>query len=386
MRDPSGARAEARAALAALDPSGQLSKPLDAEALLVPLARLGDGIRLSIEAAPPLRRWMRALPSETLERAADVLAAEVDGWTLPTAPRHLDAPAVAASVRRRDEAASVATVLRREELARRADLPALARLEARLEAWDAQASRILSREDVGALLGDRAAIEPGWAETFHAQAETPVPSPLASLAPDEAAWVRSGACAPPDSLVERYVSRGLHRARVEGYARGDEPFADELAESIDAVREAGRPVSLVAYAWRRRRPATEEHAAPAGAVAASQAFALVPSRCFARAAAATGEAASESATIDLGHLSPLAAEARAVVEAGRLTVHVYAEASGDVVRVELDGASTSTPDADDPLRFTLSIPWSNEAVTLRVKGARDGSFEAPIELAPDDEP
>ncbi len=394
MRDRTPAHAEAAASIAALAGSTLLEGPLDGAALLVPLARIGDAMRSYVEVPRALRAWSNGLTVDVLEAAVRALATEVETWSLPPVPiADLDDPHVAFSVRRRDEAESVVALLRSAELRRHIAIPTLPSLESALRVWDERAGQVLSRDDVGALLADRTALQPTWAEDFPGARAASVGADSPTLATDQARALLEAAGVPGDAVVTGYVTRGVHRARVEAFAARDAAFAAELAGAIVAVREAGREVSLVAFGWHRRyvgapsTPTSEQSGARAvSEVAPLRAMADVPRALFLRAAATEGTPAVEPVAIDLGQLAPVAAEARAVASAGRLTVQVYAEADGDVTRVTLGETRVDAPDADDALRFTASVAWSGEPVALLVEGARGESFEAPIELGPSETP
>lgn len=329
--------------------------------LLTPLARMGDALRLGVELPRSIRRWSDALERRELQGALAALLDETAAWTLPiglsAAP--IDDPGLTFVVWRRDEAESVRHAVRRICLPKQLDpfeLAEFATLETVLVALDRAMGALLSRADVGRLLGTRAAMEPAWADGFQGRAEG---SQEERGAFAEERWRESiQESVPSDELITRYVTRGAMSRYVEGVAAANTIFAGDLAACIDALLEAREDVGLIARRWR-----THARVAPSSSPLR---FAAIPPL---RLAAATAATAVAKTTIALGVLSPLDAEGRFEVSARELMLQVF-EGEKPIERVELGGQVAMSPVA--PNRWELAVPVSAGPVRLRIVST-DGS-------------
>ena len=215
--------------------------PVPAALLPTPLARIGDALRLGIEVPRSIRRWSDGLSRQELQGALAALVDETGTWTFPEGESAdpTDDPSLAFIVRRRDETDSVQHAVRRICLPKRLDpyeLAEFAELETVLATLDGTMGALLSRADVGRLLGTRAAMDPTWADGFQERGEGSREEPAA---PAEEPWPDSiRESVPSDEVMTRYATRGAMSRYVEGVAAVNEIFAGDLAACIDALLAA----------------------------------------------------------------------------------------------------------------------------------------------------
>jgi hypothetical protein len=288
----------------------------DPTLLALPLITYGDALRLALDPPPDLRRWMERLPSKSLHAAVESLASEIARWSTPTvrAGAALD-DLLSTVVRRRDEMESVLTAVRRICIARSIDIAEIASmdtLETALASKDRELAELLTRSELVAMLGLRAAFGISWAALFR---EEPV-----DAAAEDDAWPKGlDAASPSNEIVTRYVTRGAMSRYVEGAAAANADFAEELEGSIETLLELRETVGFAARLWMRRRSASATPAAPAKVAAVS--IAAIPVNALAASTSVDTKRATNE--VLLGALVPLDAEARLIVSATDVTLDVF---------------------------------------------------------------
>jgi hypothetical protein len=356
--------------LGAALPSGEIP-PVS---LLVPLAVIGDSLRLGLEISGSIRRWTDGIRRADLAAALAALIEETATWSLPD-PENAAVegdPVFALVLRRRDEADSIRLAIRRICIPKGIDpygVPEFVQLADVLARLDETLQVMASRDDVARLLGDRAAMQPKWADGFRDEAEATNCSELSAEQWTEAVAQTSP---PSDEVIATYVNRGVLNRYVEGVAAGNEGFAEELAACIDALLDARENVGLVARRWRK-------HARVASVTDPLQ-FEVVPAT---RLAAATGHGSELVETeLRLGVLPPLDAVARIVVTSQGVTVFV-SEDEKAIERLEMGNAIATSP--TEPGYWTLVLsPVPRGPVSLRVLGADGAEFAEELEFLPID--
>jgi hypothetical protein len=354
------ATAQTEAALRGL--ANALAQAPDPALLLTPLACIGDALRLGIEISTPVRAWSDALGRAEVEGALGALLDETATWGLSevSAAYAASDPSFAFSLRRRDEAESVLHAVRRICLPKGLaldELTALAALDTALSFLDMKLASLVSRAEVGRLLGTRAAIGPDWADGFEGS-ERGQPDEHDEAV--EERWPESiRLTVPSDEAITRFVTRGAMRWYVEGVAAANEDFAEDLARCIDALLDARETVGLDARRWRKGA-----RVAPARDPLR---FASIPA---VRLAAATApEVEAPTTTLELGTLSPIEAEGRFVVSAREVRLQVF-EGPKRIECIELGDRITTSPAS--PGRWEIVTPIPSGEVRLRIV-AVDGS-------------
>lgn len=341
--------------------------------LPIPLARVGDALRLRLAVPGPVGRWADGLSQQDLQGALGSLIDEASSWRLPggESPSAEGDPILAFALRRRDETESVRHAVRRICLPKGLDpyeLTEFAALDSVLALLDVNMSAILSRADVVRLLGTRAAMQPTWADGFR---DAPIERAEHRAGSDDRWPEAIRHIVPSDEVVTRYVTRGALSRYVEGVAAANEAFVQDLAACIDAVLAAREDVGLVARRWRKR--------APVKATTDPLRLAVVP---LVRLAAATStESAIAKTVLRLGELAPTDAEGRLEVTSRDVTVHIY---PGEKViqRVELGSAVATAP--NDSGSWILVAPLPEASLRLRVIAADGSEFAEDLHFAPID--
>jgi hypothetical protein len=176
--------------------------------------------------------------------------------------------------------------------------------------------------------------------------------------PPSVVGVAPSSAAPPDSIVSAYVADGRWASRVEGFAARSPEFAEELSETIAALREERELVGLTARRWQQR--------------GSGPVYVGLDERL---AAADTPELGRKS--VRLGVLAPTDAQARLIVEGGRVTVRVLAD-SGSLRAVRLGDQRLEAESA--PGEWELSVAWTDAPLQFEVE-SRDGRhFEVALAL------
>lgn len=348
--------------------------PVPAHLLPTPLARIGDALRLGIEIPRSIRQWSDGLSRPELQGALAALIDETTTWTFPEGESadRTDDPSLSFIVRRRDETESVRHAVRRICLPKQLDpydLGEFAELESVLVALDGTMGSLLSRADVGRLLGTRAAMNPTWADGFQERRDSDGDEGATRA---EEGWPEAiRHSIPSDEVITRYATRGTMSRYVEGVAAVNELFAGDLAACIDALLAAREDVAVVARRWRKRA-----RVAPSSNPLR---FAAIPPLRLAAATAA--ETTAGKTTIALGVLSPLDAEARFEVSARELTLQIF-EGEKQLQRVELGGHLATSPVA--PSRWELAVPASAGPIRLRVVSTDGSEFSEELHFDPFD--
>jgi hypothetical protein len=167
---------ETKAALAGVEDALR-GAPVPAQLLLMPLAVVGDALRLGLEVPKAVSQWMETLSVAEMEAALQALIAEARTWSLPevSGAHAADDTTLALVIRQRDQSDSVRRAVDRAlsqrgaspgETGELAALAVLAALADVLRAIDERLAVLLSRADVACMLGTRAAIGPVWADGF----------------------------------------------------------------------------------------------------------------------------------------------------------------------------------------------------------------------------
>jgi len=339
----------------------------DAGLLATQLAIYGDALRLILDAPAALRRWTERLPVEAIHAAVLALTDESSRWATP-GPRRgaaLD-DALAAVVRRRDEMESVITAIRRICIARHIpldDVASLGPFETALATKDRLLADVLTRRELVAMLGVRAANGTTWATSFP-EASIDGASDSDSDRGVDNAWKDAGrrTASPSNEVVTRYITRGVMSRYVEGVAAANAAFAEELASSIEGLKESGETVALVPRRWMR-----------ASGRSGADAFEVPPRRAAAATAAETTRL--ETTEVLLGTLVPLDAEARLVVSATNITLDVY---PGAMALASVTFGETTVTRAASSGEWCVVIPRPTAPVLLRVLGADGDEFSEPL--------
>lgn len=354
---------ETQAALAGVE-DVLLGPPAPLPLLLLPLAAIGDALRLRLDLSRPVRRWLGALPQKDVDGALHALQDEATSWSLPAVDAEdvADDSALAFVVRRRDQAESVSVAAGRSLFPRApapAELDALSALRAALHAVDVQLAAIVSRQEIAHMLGTRAAMGLGWAASF-AGRTPPVALaafPVGAEPGTDSDFLRAARTnAPSDEVLVAYVRDGARWQYVQGLAAESLAFGVELAVVVDAMRAQGEHVSFLARQWRKGF----------GGAPASHNQMCFAAPNVALAAATSVEHEESRQTVRLGALGPIEAEGRLIVTPCEVTLQVFAEDDDSVVYVAL-----GTVDAEKPSRgaaWEVTIPLTFEPVRLRVRG------------------
>ena len=355
-----------------------------AEWLQIPLARIGDALRLGLDVPRNVRDWLGALSVDLLKGALASVTEETSTWSLPGDPvapvDEADDPFLSTVIRRRDEAESVRAAVRRATRPKGHlvdDWPEYVALTEALATVDLELRRLVTRPRVLELLGARAALRTTWTDALgdnpvgtgsevagtDAGSEDAGSSGSPPLAPEALATVSLG-----DEDVASYAKHGTLARLVEGLAAATPTLAEELAECIDALLEAHEQVGLVARRWRqayRIRGASNPLI-----------LAHVPGRRL--AAATTTVAEVEATTVHLGALSPLDAEAWVELTAHHVTLGV-SPGHMPLARIELGESFVAAPDEDGTWRIKQALPAG--LVHLRVVAADGRAFASELGFA-----
>lgn len=345
---------------------------LPGEQLAVSLAAVGDAIRLELNVPGGLRTQLRALPLDRVLGAIRAVAVLPGAWSLPAhVPSTMDEdPGLAWALRQRDEIESV-LVAARASLSPRGvwvdQSEEAIGLRQQLARVDLSCGGQVTRSLADALLGERLQVagEAAWLEAV-AWAEEIDEAPAAP----EIERAVAASTMPGARAVHAYLTRGDLAAWVEAAAARSKVFAEELASTIGTYREQRARVGITARRWQLHH---------ASAPAPSNSAVAIPfegPRVLAYAAADTAELPrDESIEHDLGRLAPLDAQAKLVVTAGDVTLHIF-EGATSLTSVSMGGKAATR--FVDEARWTVSAPRPKEAVELKVVDAQGRTFDAPI--------
>lgn len=367
--------------LGALDGlEGQAFADMDAHALALSMAVIGDAVRLGLHLPLALsQRAGREIGQTQAEAAFEALSAEVRSWALPRrVSDEEDDPTLEWVLGRRDEIESVVTAARRIFLPRGVLIDSSSKLQALFAAMsekDLTCGGQLRRSDAERLLGARAEMlgDSSWLEELSWAAELVDPAEPAGLTDAERAMVEQGAPT-LDAMVE-FVTTGDAASRVMAAAARSSDVAEDLADVISTYREHGN-VSLVARRWQAER----DHGSAASEGASPAAVVYLRPRLPEKLAASSSEELPKEATetIELGRLAPLDAEARLIVSNRAVTMKVF-EGDTALREVSFDGVS-ATRDAN-ARAWEVTVPWALEdrrRAAVRVLDERGEAFEAAI--------
>jgi hypothetical protein len=340
----SQAEAETLAALdgivAALD-----GPPLPPELALVPFRIYGDALRLGLETPKAVRSWAAARSPSALDDVLRAALPLLEVLSIPAGSEPAQDPTVPTRLRERDHVESVIHAVRRVWLPRPlAQLEAHAALVARLAEVDKAYDAALSRSDVTALLGVRAGLGARWAQAFHDEGR--------ALGDEDRLLGALRGALPSPAFVASYVESGAMQSFVEQAAAADADFAEELSDTIEAMRLSGH-AGFLARAWQKNSAASRAK----GAALAFAAPAL--SR-----AAASGDEGSPLVTHRLGALFGGAGiEASLTIGGTEICLDADFDA-GTIASVEL-GADRVVP-RDDETSCHLVVARSSDTLVLRV--------------------
>lgn len=330
--------------------------PLPAELAVVPLRVYGDALRLGLEAPNRLRTWASEHGAAALDGVLRATLALVGGHIAARADVAAADPTTATRLRERDHAASVVHAVRRVWLPRPlSQLEAHAELVSRLGVVDDALAAVLSRAEVIALLGARAALGAAWAQPFSDGEHDEASADLVS------AELRHAL--PSVTLVAGYVESGSFHKLVEEAAARDPEFAVGLDETITAMGTVGH-AGWWARGWQKRT-ATERAAA---------AFAF---RAPALAYAASSDDAGARAPIEhrLGALfedSPV--DGILFVGEREVTLQLDFEA-GAVAVVELGSERHLPAEGEETCRVTVGRTTQPLRLTVRTSSGLEVSDE-----------
>lgn len=222
-----------------------------AEHLLLPLARIGDALRLGLELSQPVRHWMDELSVETLGIALAAQTVEVKSWIVPPNPTS-DDPTLAFSLRRRDEAESVRVSALRICLPRWIEpmaVPNLGDLAKALDSFDKTLRSCVTSGLAERLLGTRAVLQ-----TVHGWTSKLPQEPTDECKDERDGWLtplRLPQGTPSDEVIAQYISEGVLAQYVEKCAENSAVFRADLKDNIQAARDAGVEVGPGALRWEK---------------------------------------------------------------------------------------------------------------------------------------
>lgn len=319
----------------------------NAEQSVVALRVYGDAIRLGLEAPEPVRTWAVKLGAAHIDRALRTTDAALTGPAYrpeddAAARALLDDEGVEHVFVERDWAESVLVAARR---AMQADsferCPGRVVLMESLDCFDALWGKVVSRETLFDLLGERAAFRPAYAlrypEASGAElAGEPKGDPSAAL--DEEL--------PSDDMIARYVHGGAFARTVEAAAARDADFAETLEAIYDAQLEIGEVTSMRAGAWRRARRTPT----------ARTKVTLTVSAPPVRAAAAATPIEDEKHWVQLGRDETLgcAFELSVEVLADSLVVHLDLAETGKIAEVRVGDVSVAVAADQDEVELRVA--------------------------------
>jgi hypothetical protein len=361
MTSPLRSQAETET-LAALDGivnalGGDGSHPLTAELALVPLRIYGDALRLRLEPPNLLRAWAAQASPSLLDEILRNAVALVDRRIPPAGAKNADLdPAMATTVVARDHAESVLQAVRRTWLPRPlVQLEVHGTLVQRLGEVDRALAEVLSRAQIIHLLGVRASLGAAWTQSFPEREGV-------GTAEDELLAALRGA-PPSPGLVARYVEGGAMRTVVERAAASHPDFAEELADTIEAMRAASQ-AGFVARQWAR------QHAHGMGATTALTFHG--PKLAY---AAASADNASSAVTHRLGALfGDLDVEASLTVGERDITLALHFE-PGTVASIELGAARAVPLEADGSCQITVARSDARLMLRIRARSGQEISEE-----------
>ncbi|MCC7539839.1 MAG: hypothetical protein IT379_26695 [Deltaproteobacteria bacterium] len=351
-------------------PLGAAGEPAE---LLVILERIGDALRMSLPLPEALRDWCRERDARQVAGAIRALVAEVDSWWLPGGRAEPSDDAFAFILRRRDAAESVKIGLVRVCISARLmpiELEGYDELIRRLDVFDQALESRVSRCAVEDWLEERAEMlgERPWTSRL--------PDELGAAAPEMAE--ASSLPVPADvsdATATSYITDGAYSRLVELAASRNSAFANDLATTIEAVRDAHECVSLVARRWLRN------HQAAAAGSAPPVLLPVLP-RIRLAAAPAAGEVAETPVSLALGRLGSLDAHARFVATRAAITLRVF-PGSQSLASVALGDTVTAEPDSDG--RWCVTISRTDEPVRLRVTATDGAVFDELLHLIEQDD-
>lgn len=342
-----------------------------AEQLGLALERLGDLLRLDEGLAETTSRLARTSDGRFLASVAHSRHEEARQWNLPDAGPVTDSDVLEFVVTRRDETESFVVGLLRVAMARTpkiplADIAGTNELLRALETFDSALSRIASRQVVESALGIRVALQKGrsWLDRL----SEGVAERQENEKSEAFDWLQFGA-PPEEATTDRYIRKGLGASYVEGWAAREKAYAEDLADTIDVLKDCDEVISLKAAVWRKRKAPVPSQIGPT----------LLFPGVIQQAAAADVEEEDASAvqTVELGPLPRVRAEAEVTYTKGHLTLRVYAEET--LERCEVNGEAAQ-PDAEGCWLVQLPATPGTSTWHLLVVGESGSRFEENLEF------
>jgi hypothetical protein len=373
---------ETEAALAGIAKSLPASTR-DSALACVPLAKIGDALRLGLEVPGSVRRWADSLTVKDLAGIFTVLAEAPTDPALPDEDAvDLDDPFLIQSVRGRDEVESIICAI--ERVANAAGLAlhqvgTYEKLSVKLSLYDASLRELLTAEQVTVLLGTRAQLqaEGSWTAAFTRQ----MGAPERESREDPGGPAFAGEpTEPSEEIVLKYVATGSLAQYVEGYAGRDVDFAQGLVATIDALRAAGEQVGLAARRWYRDLRITAGSVGVNTLVAA--AAIQIPAGPRRMAASTGGAPASRPDNIDLGWLYPIKASAMIAVMGDQLEISVFPQEPTSLQLLVFGETEVRGPDPSG--RWAARVPRTSGPIRLRILTADGSEFLETLEFSPPD--
>lgn len=365
----SGLRHETEAALEGIARSLSTAD-VDAALLLIPLAKIGDALRMGIDIPRPVRHWSDALDRSVLGAACRAVTAELATWSLPDREVvDVGDPVLGHVLYRRDEVESFLLAINRIARKAGADPAAIEgrnALHTALVLIDKNLMGLLSQDQALWILGARAQLQgdQSWTSKLRSEA-VEVPAPLDAQVSTIGVLGR-----PSEELVMKYLATGNLAGYVEAYSARDEEFTEGLLVTIDLMRATGEQLGLAARRWQKDRDKS------ARAAETGIQFEILPQRA---AAATTVEETTETQHLDLGWLHPLGVTAAIEVTGTTVTVSVSAEEPQQLSMVVFGEGVVRAP--DELGNWETSTRRTAAPIRLRVEMSDGRSFSEDLVLS-----
>ena len=354
--------------------TGQLAEPMPADAAALLFEVVGDATRLGVRVPKDISAWLADRPRGELEAAIAALRPQLAELDLPATLEDPDAmDTLAVSVRRRDGFESAVAGLTRTALVRGyapVQLSGWEGLMGALGVYDARLAEVADAESVWQALDERTLLleGEGWLDRAfraRASAESDRPEATESLGvtlPDD-----PEAPLPPAEFLHDFCTQGLHHGFIMRRSERDSELREAVAETIDALLDAGEEVAFVAMRWRQ----SQKGASTGGAMVWQGAPIPVISLGLVRAAAQT----EEMSTIrrPLGALAPLDAEAQVVHDGRGWRLEIF-EGTDPIADVLVAGRAVARP-ASVAEPWSVEIPVHKEPFKVVVRSSNGRAFE-----------
>lgn len=344
----------------------------DAVVLAAVLERVGDLQRLGERLPTWCVEWLAAASELELGAVLAVYQEEVAGWPVPEGRVDLQALALLGDespgpenltfvLQRRDELASALAAITRVSVHRgRAPMhiPGLVALLATVRAWEDALGHVLDRWTGERLLGDRVAIAApsGWTARLPESAAEHITSS------DITAMVvgLDGVGEPDDAAVHAYLQSGALLKYVEGCAARSPDFAENLATTIETLRDLRELGDAIApRRWLK---------VYRGATATPTVY---PVRRL-RLAAADVALAAVPQEFDLGAIPGLETDVNATLEVTAAEVILTIDADQRLVEVSIGDTVARSPREDGSWQARCARPAGS--FTFRIESINGGVF------------